>query len=89
MPLDEALGFELSVGIGDGGAVNTENLRKFAAGRNAVTRTEVPSVNEGAELVAQTDPGAMAPLAEGDLPLREADVGVRQWRWAPSIPLRF
>ena len=55
MALDEALGFEFSVGIGDGGAVNTENLREFAAGRNTVTRTEVPGVNEGAELVAQLD----------------------------------
>jgi ABC-type ATPase involved in cell division len=51
--LDEALGLEFSVGVGDGGAMNTEHLREFAAGGNAVARPKVTSVNQGAKLIAK------------------------------------
>jgi hypothetical protein len=53
--LDEALGFQFSVSVCNGGAVNTEDLGEFPARGNAVARTKVTGVNEGAELVAQLD----------------------------------
>jgi ABC-type sulfate/molybdate transport systems ATPase subunit len=33
--------------------VNTEHLREFAAGRNAVARAKVTGVNQGAKLIAE------------------------------------
>ncbi|HYW85136.1 MAG TPA: hypothetical protein VFB30_17875, partial [Spirochaetia bacterium] len=53
--LDEAFGFELGVGVGDGGAMNTESESEFAAGGNAVTGTQIAGVDQGTELVAELD----------------------------------
>ena len=51
--LDEAFGLEFGVGVGDGGAMNTEHLREFAAGGNAVAGAKVTGMNEGAKLIAE------------------------------------
>jgi len=53
--LDEAFGFEFGVGIGDGGAMNTEGESEFPAGGDAVTGTQIASVDQGTELVAKLD----------------------------------
>jgi hypothetical protein len=53
VPLNEAFGFELRVGVRDRGTVHAEDLREFAAGWDAITRTQVAGVNEGAQLVTQ------------------------------------
>jgi len=53
--LDEAFGFEFSVGIGNGGAVNAESESELAAGGDAVTGMKIASMDEGTELVAKLD----------------------------------
>jgi len=53
--LDEAFGFEFGVGIGDGGAMDTEGESEFPAGGDAVTGTQIASVDQGTELVAKLD----------------------------------
>jgi hypothetical protein len=51
--LDEAFGFEFGVGIGDGGAMDAESESEFAAGGDAITGTQIASVDQGTELVAE------------------------------------
>jgi len=53
--LDEALGFEFGVGIGDGGAMDAESESEFAASGDAVTGTKIAGVDEGTELIAELD----------------------------------
>ena len=53
--LDEAFGFEFGVGIGDGGAMDAEGESEFAAGGDAVTRTQIARVDQRADLVAKLD----------------------------------
>jgi hypothetical protein len=53
--LDEAFGFEFGVGVGDGGAVYAEGESEFAAGGDAVTGTQIASVDQGTKLVAKLD----------------------------------
>ena len=50
---DQSFGFQLRVGIGDRGPVYTELHGKLPARGNAVTRTQIAAVHEGAELVAE------------------------------------
>jgi hypothetical protein len=52
---DEAFGFEFGVGVRDGGAVNAQLRGEFAACGNAFSRTQIASVNQGADLIAQLD----------------------------------
>ena len=53
--VDEAFGFELGVGVGDGRAVDAQLRGKFAACGNALARAQIAAMNEGADLVAQLD----------------------------------
>jgi hypothetical protein len=53
MALNETLGFELGIGVGDGGAVNAKDLGEFPTGRNAVAGAKVTRVNQGAELIPE------------------------------------
>jgi len=61
--LDEAFGFEFGIGVGDSGAMDTEGKSEFAAGGDAVTGTQIASVDEGTELVTKLD-------IEGDVAFR-------------------
>jgi hypothetical protein len=45
--LDEALGFEFGVGVGDGGAMYAEGESEFAAGGDAVTGTKIAGMDQG------------------------------------------
>ncbi len=45
VPLNEAFGFQFGVGVGDGGAMNAEHLREFAAGGNAIAGAKVTRVD--------------------------------------------
>ena len=51
--LDQAFGFEFSVGVGDGGAMNAQHRRELTAGGDAVARAQVTGVDEGAKLIAK------------------------------------
>ena len=53
--LDKAFGLEFGVGVGHSGAMDTEHLREFAAGGNAVAGVKVTGVNKGAKLIAKLD----------------------------------
>jgi hypothetical protein len=55
MATDQALGFKFRIGVGDRGAVNAELHGKFTARRDTVSRTQIPCVYQGADLVAQLD----------------------------------
>jgi hypothetical protein len=53
--LDETLGFKFGVRVGDGGAMNAEGESEFTAGGDAVTGTQIASVDQGTKLVAKLD----------------------------------
>jgi len=53
--LDKAFGLEFGVGVGHSSAMDTEHLREFAAGGNAVAGVKVTGVNKGAKLIAKLD----------------------------------
>jgi hypothetical protein len=53
--LDKAFGLKFGVGVGDGGAMDAEQLREFAAGGNAVAGAKITGVNKGPKLVAKLD----------------------------------
>ena len=55
VPLNEAFRLEFRVGVGYSGAMDTEHLREFAAGGNAVAGVKVTGVNKGAKLITQLD----------------------------------
>src|SRR6266566_8166861 len=55
MAADQAFGFEFRVCIGDRSTVDAELQGKFTARRNAVSRTQIACVYQGAKLVAQLD----------------------------------
>jgi hypothetical protein len=60
MALDEALGFEFGVGVGDGGAMDAKRESEFTAGGDAVAGAKIASVDQGTKLVAKLD-------VEGDM----------------------
>ena len=55
MAADEAFGFEFGVGVGDGGAVDAQLRREFAARGDALAGTQISAMHQRANLVAQLD----------------------------------
>jgi hypothetical protein len=53
--LDEPLGFEFGVGIGNGGAVHAESKSELAASGYAITGMQIAGMDQGTELVAELD----------------------------------
>ena len=55
MTLDQPFRFELRIGVRNGGAVNTEHCREFAASGNAVAGPQIAGVHKRAQLIAKLD----------------------------------
>ena len=53
--LNQAFRFEFGVGVCDGGPVNAELRREFAARGDAVAVAQFATMDEGAKLVAKLD----------------------------------